>query len=157
MNENIISKTDPANGIERMSGIYTRQIDGLLDPSRLQRLVEQEARNGKDAYAITTYLEDLRKGIYSEIFSGRRADAYRRSLQRIYADKLIEKLQDEKLNPFQNRFVGSASQAEYRAMIRAELRLLQAEMNRRKNAYSDATMKAHVSDLAERISVALDK
>jgi hypothetical protein len=95
-----------------------RVLNSLLNNSRFDRLVEQEAIDGAAAYRPGDFMADVRKGIWSEIEGGPvRIDVYRRNLQNSYIDSLSQKL---------NGRVPAGD--EFRAMIHAELRDLSAAL-----------------------------
>jgi hypothetical protein len=85
-----------ANGmITRINGAQSRVLNTLLDDQRMNRLLEQEALNEEDAYPLAGLLDDVRRGIWAEIYNGApNADAYRRELQNDFLAAI-----DRKLNP----------------------------------------------------------
>ena len=61
----------------------------LLSEERLARMVENEARNGKNAYGVLEMFDDLRNGIFRGTLRGDRLSAYERITQKNYVDALI--------------------------------------------------------------------
>lgn len=108
----------------------------LLNPARLTRLQEQEARDGPRTYKPTEFLADLRDGLFAELSSAApKISPYRRNLQRAYLDML-----DERLNPR----TGSVATDDTKALFRGELRSI------------DALAAARTSTAGNRITHILD-
>lgn len=61
----------------------------LLDEERLARMVENEARNGKQAYGVLEMFDDLRAALFSPTVRGAALTAYERIAQKNYVDALI--------------------------------------------------------------------
>jgi hypothetical protein len=96
----IASRIEAGGMINRINGAQTRVLGTLLDDGRLNRLLEGEAlaTNKADAYALSNLLDDLRRGIWSEIYTGSAADAYRRELQSDFLTQVGNKLNPPPVN-----------------------------------------------------------
>ena len=92
----IAARIEAGGMITRINGAQTRVLTNLLNDGRMNRLLEQEALNEREAYPLAAMLDDLRRGIWAEIYAGGapNADAYRRGLQSNFLTQL-----DRKLNP----------------------------------------------------------
>jgi hypothetical protein len=92
----IAARIEAGGMITRINGAQTRVLTNLLNDGRMNRLLEQEALNEREAYPLANMLDDLRRGIWAEIYAGGapNADAYRRGLQSNFLTQL-----DRKLNP----------------------------------------------------------
>jgi len=91
----IAARIESSGMIQRINGAQSRVLNTVLDDGRLVRLLEQEAINGDGAYALSSLLDDLRRGIFAEAYAGSpNADAYRRELQNDFIGVI-----DRKLNP----------------------------------------------------------
>src|SRR5436305_14537064 len=69
----------------------------VLKDGRMKRLLDVEAlaRSSSEVYSLADMLDDLRKGVWSELAEGSpKIDAYRRQLQNSYLTTI-----DRKLNP----------------------------------------------------------
>ncbi|MHB1225785.1 MAG: zinc-dependent metalloprotease [Gemmatimonadaceae bacterium] len=152
-----------ANGmIRRINGAQSRVMNNLLDDSRMNRLLEQEALNGRAAYALASMLDDLRRGVWSEIYDGNpRADAYRRELQGSFLS-----LMDRKLNPpppatptqtgsqFGRRPDPLTEDA--KSHLRGELTTLRTDIRRAITRTSDRPTRLHLQGSVHRIDRILD-
>ena len=160
----VLSRIEAAGMLERIRRYQTRTLGRLLDPSRLARILENEALNGSRAYAMDQLMEDLRLGIFSEVIAQTNADPYRRNLQRAYLEGLHELMTED-----QDRLSGRAasylgytrievSQSDIPAMARAEVNELQELLEKalKKGDLNDRT-EAHYEDLLMRIEMMLDE
>jgi hypothetical protein len=76
-------------GFEDVAGIQVKVLAGLLDPGRMDRMLEEEASLGSKAYTVTEMLHDLQSGVFSELAMGKPIDSYRRNLQKAYVNKIV--------------------------------------------------------------------
>ena len=72
--------------INRINDAQSRVLNTVFDDGRLNRLLEGEAvaSNKADVYTLSNMLDDVRRGVWSEVYTGRPADAFRRELQNDY-------------------------------------------------------------------------
>ncbi|WP_438973578.1 zinc-dependent metalloprotease, partial [Polaribacter sp.] len=88
LDENIFSKIEFSGAVERVRGLQARTLNNILDAGRMARMIENETLNGSKAYTLVSMMGDLRKGVWSELYTGRSIDTYRRNLQRAHLDRL---------------------------------------------------------------------
>ncbi len=128
--------------------VRTRQAQALnqvLNVPRMNRLVEQEAFHGSDAYSLGEMLDDLREGVWSEVGSGRDTDAYRRNLQRAYLERMKALMEDE-----------AAMQSDVAPFVRGQLGALRGELAVASGGTSDRATRLHFEDAIVRIDRILD-
>jgi hypothetical protein len=77
------------NPISLIGNTQKRIIDRLISRYTLDKMIRDEAYNGKSAYTSGDLFRDLKKGIWSELSGGRDIDVYRRNLQKNYVACLI--------------------------------------------------------------------
>jgi hypothetical protein len=65
-------------------------LNSLLSTETLTRITESEAMYGEASYRMLDYLNDLDDAMWTELRNNDNIDIYRRNLQRLYIDKLIE-------------------------------------------------------------------
>jgi hypothetical protein len=150
LNQEILSRIEATGAIERVQNLQTRALNNLLDEDRLKRMVSNEQMNGKEAYTAVELMDDLRKGIFSELYSGRKTDAYRRNLQRSYVDAASAYLQQ--LKGEDNEAV---LKSDIIALMRGEMERLKRDLSTRKNNNNDSLTKYHWNDLVARIDAGL--
>ncbi|MCB0472169.1 MAG: zinc-dependent metalloprotease [Flavobacteriaceae bacterium] len=162
IDKDIIGKTEYTGVVERIRNLQERTLDNLLDLGRLQRVIEDETLNGNKAYTLLDLMADLRKGIWSELGTGRKIDTYRRNLQRAYIDKLKYLLTVEKQDlprmesPYFKPTRVAVNESDIRAAARAELEILKSRIRSSIGITSDRMTKYHLQDALKRIDQILD-
>ena len=160
LDQNIFNKIENAGQIERIRGIQTRTLNNMMDFGRMQRLLENESINGEEAYGLYDMMKDLRKGLFSELRTGKKIDIYRRNLQRAYIERMefIMKNEQQEIPARFRRFAGTTSvnvsQSDIRAVVRAELKSLRSQLRNARGA--DAMSRIHIADALERVDDILD-
>lgn len=141
----LLDRIESNGAIDRVKSIQSRSLSNLLDDDRLIRLVESEERYGNEAYAVTEMLTNLRKGLFSELYSYKSIDAYRRNIQRQYiqiAGEYIHALNDNKK--------GDIIISDIIALMRGELNQLNKDLVKY-GRNSDQLTDYHWDDLEARI------
>ena len=160
LDKNIFSKTEFSGSIERVRGLQARTLNNMLDPGRMARMIENETSNGSKAYSLVNMMSDLRKGVWSEIYSGKSIDTYRRNLQRAYLDRLDYLLNKAKNQRGANRGYFKRSgininQSDVKSVARGELKRLQRDAKAARNRGNTLT-RYHLQDVVDRIDTILD-
>ena len=163
VDEDILSKIENPSTVDRLRGIQVRVVNLILDPGRMQRLIEAEARNGDDHYSLGEMFEDLRASIWGELDTGASIGVYRRNLQRGHLERLEYLMTQELTLPF--FFFGGlsdfftsvdVSQSDIRAFVRGELMGLQEAIEDTLGGNLDRTTELHLRDALARIDNILD-
>lgn len=152
-----------ANGmITRINGAQTRVLNALFDDQRMNRLLEQEALNKSAAYPLASMLDDVRRGIWSELTSGAPIDAYRRELQNDYLNLIDRKLHPAPVNAAQvaalARF-GIRNQPlsdDAKSELRGELVTLRSQIQAAIPRTADRASQLHLQGAVHRIGDILD-
>ena len=120
-----------------------------------------EAEQSNAAYTATDMMTDLRKGIWSELATKQPIDIYRRNLQKAYVEAV-----DNLINPDGNEtvrvsFGASVPQINPKttdaiSIAKAQLRSLQSEIRAALPLYKDASSRAHLQDVLDRINQSLN-
>ncbi len=162
LDKNIISKTEYSGVVERIRGLQERTLNNILDLGRMARMIENETLNGNKAYTLINMMSDLRKGVWSEVRTGRKIDTYRRNLQRVHLDRLKYLMTVEKQNlpNFNSPYIKSTkvtvNQSDIRSVARAELEILKRDIRGSIGMTSDRMSRYHLQDALERINDILD-
>jgi hypothetical protein len=162
LNQEVLRRIETAGAMERVRGLQVRVLNGLLDPSRMARMIENETFHGGDAYRVTELFTDLRAGVWSELRQGRVADPYRRNLQRAYVERLEFLMTEEQpsvpaqFRAFANITPISVSQSDIRPMVRGELQSLKRDIQAARGRTNDQVSRLHYDDLIVRIDRILD-
>ncbi len=162
IDNNIFNKIESAGNIERIRNMQARTLNSLLDFGSMARLSENETINGKSAYSLLDMMQDLRKGIFSELNTGKTIDPYRRNLQRAYIERmdfLMTKDQPavpEQFRRFVSRTNVDVNQSDIRAVTRAELKTLESNIKSAVARTNDTMSKIHLQDALQRIDAILN-
>lgn len=161
----IAQRIGPSNTVStRQAGVLT----SLLSPARLGRLAESERYDATNAYPLADYMADLKRAV----FGGSAPDAGRRQLQRVYLQRLEAVIAPPsaptggapggggggggaaRFVPFVSAPV--VAQSDLPALARVQLREIQREARAAAAGQSTTTIRAHWSDLADRVTAILD-
>lgn len=157
----IASRIEAGGMVTRINGAQGRVLNSLLDDQRLNRLVEIESRGG-DAYPLATMLEDLRKGVWSELGQGRVViDAYRRGLQNAHIAAVDRKLNGAPaaVNPLFAQFGITPPRPlsdDAKSQLRGDLAALRAQVKAAIAKAGDAATRNHLTAADYRMGRALD-
>jgi hypothetical protein len=151
----VLSRISGTGAIDRIRGLQTSVLDRVLDPRRMERLVEAEAKLGGDAYTLGEMLDQLRGEVWSELASGQTIDPFRRNLQRGYLERM-EYLMTEEPDALPSFFAGSlndvdVSQSDIRPFVRGQLTTLQGEIRGALNRTRHRATRLHLQDALVRI------
>jgi hypothetical protein len=163
----IASRVEPEGMLTRIGGAQSRVLTAVLNDGRMNRLLETEAlaKGSGEVYSLADMLDDLRKGVWSELAEGApKIDAYRRQLQNSYLTTI-----DRKLNPppvttpaVPGGGGGGFGPAQAplsedaKSELRGELVTLQAEIRRATPRAADRETQLHLSGADHRISEILE-
>ncbi len=144
MDKNILANSAESGYTSNMLNLQTRQLNGLLNESRLKRMLDAEVIQ-TNFYAVIDLFKDLKNGIFSEANQPKNVDLYRRNLQKAFIEKMGILLTDKNL---QNTDVPS--------IIRGELQTLNSQLTIAKNGNVNKISKYHFADCSEKIKRILE-
>jgi len=156
LDQDIFNKIEATGSVERLRSIQVRTLDNILNLGKMSRMIENETVHGKDAYALTEMMKDLRTGIWAELSRGSKIDTYRRNLQKGHIDRLGYLMTAENQNSRRGSSAINTSQSDIRSVARAELNTLRAAVRSAISRTSDSMSKYHLQDAVERIDMILD-
>ena len=167
INANISSRVDAGGMVNRINGAQSRVLNSVFDDGRMNRLLDQEglATDKSTIYSLSTMLDDVRNGVWSELNDAKPTiDVYRRELQNDYLSII-----NRKLNPppaptgagggggggfFGQPQIPLADDA--KSQLRAELISLKADVDKAIANAGDRTTQAHLMAASYRIGEILD-
>ncbi len=162
INQEIFNKIEFDGNIERIRNMQQRALNNILDFGRMARLMENEEINGSEAYSLLDMMTELRKGIWSEVYSGKKIDRYRRNLQRAYIERM-EHLMNEEQDEIPARWRSwitrsniDVSQSDIRPVVRGELKTLERQIRNSLYRSGDTLTKYHLQDVLKRIDLILN-
>ncbi len=151
LDADILRRIEPTGAIERVKNLQSGILRSTVNPGIMTRLSEQAAFNS-NAYSLEEMLEDLRKGIWSEVYSpgNKNIDAYRRSLQREYLSLVQSSFEDDSYRGI------DIKDSDIRPALRYELDALRKAVAGKVSSRTDRATQAHLKDVLERIDAILD-
>lgn len=156
LDQNILAKINPDNGVEAIKSLQDRTLSSLLDGDRLVRLIETSSLSKKN-YSVDELMSDLRKGIFSEVKTNTPIDIYRRNLQKLFVENIIKALDiDKKATARFNRKTIKLSETDIPSIARGQLTELKSQLKVAASLTSDRLSKFHLQDLVSRIDIALN-
>ncbi|NQW29142.1 MAG: zinc-dependent metalloprotease [Ignavibacteria bacterium] len=159
LDEKVMSLLEPYGSVKRISDAQSSLLGTLISNDKLIRMMDQDVRFGSKAYTVNELFNDVENSIFSDVLVKTPSDFYKRSLQRSYVSKLIEKT--EKPAEISTGGFFSFMQRAYdvyntdaRAIARAHLSALGKKLT--SAASADPIVKAHYEDLSLQIERALN-
>ena len=164
LDDKIMSKTRPDQGVDAISRIQDFTLTSLFGTDRLQRFIETNAKF-PTSYSLDEMFTDVRSSIWSELRTRKMIDASRRNLQKIFVEKMISTLNATGAAPsfgfgFRGTVVPNAvdpRKTDIISVTRGHLLTLKDEI---KSALYQPTLdkmsKYHLQDCLFRIEKALD-
>ncbi|WP_340103327.1 zinc-dependent metalloprotease [Rhodohalobacter sp. 8-1] len=147
LEESILRNIEHAGAIERIKRLQGRHLSEVMEPERMNRIIEGESFRGDEAYTLAEMLEDVRIGIWSELAGSETIDPYRRNLQRTYIDAVRGLMESD----------GSdVNISDIKPMLRDELRILGDQIDDSVGSTPDWMTRIHLQDISERIDNILD-
>ncbi len=152
LDKDILNRISNPVGTEYVGNVQTNVLNNLLSVARLSRMMSATVRFGdKNTYTVDAMMDDLKKGIWSELSTHKAIDPLRRNLQKTYVEALITVITP---NPTIQAQVGRNNDAI--SVARAQLVALKSEATAAIGGTSDKMSKYHLQDIVARISKALD-
>ena len=120
-------------------------------------------RDNTNAYRMDEYIDDIKKGVWSELVTKKPTDAYRRFVQKSFAERLIN-IVNPSSAPSSGGFtitisfgpVVDSRKTDLISVAKGSLRSLLAEIKAAIPTTTDKLTRYHLQDVAERIDRALN-
>lgn len=162
LDKNIFDKVQYSGSGERIRGLQVNTLNRILKLGRLARLIENQTLNGNKAYTILSLMGDLRRGVWSELYNGKRIDPYRRNLQRAHIDRLgyLMNVKRQQRAPNFGAYVKqtrvNVSQSDIKPVVRGELKRLKRDIRAAIAKAPNTITRYHLQDAVDRIDDILD-
>ncbi|MEO0558887.1 MAG: zinc-dependent metalloprotease [Bacteroidota bacterium] len=156
----ILRRIQSSGAVDALRRRQVSILNRLMDPERMQRLVEAEAVDDVDgAYTLTEFMNDVTRGVWVELENERPTiDAHRRALQRGHLERLVMLLTEDE-RPLPPGFPGRRtdySQSDIRAMARSQIKLLYNASRALTPRAGDEATAQHLDDIGDRIADVLE-
>lgn len=158
MDNQIVQRITYSGALERIRSLQARHLNNLLNEGRMQRMIEAEQIDGKDAYQLVDMITDLRRGVFSEVYDRKSIDASRRALHRSFLARVESLLNEDSSRPA--RFFGprtfTKGMTDVQPLLKASIRQLKKDINRNIKRIRGVVNKAHLQDCVDRIDEILE-
>lgn len=158
INRPLIDRTG-VNPVDVFQGTQKGILGRLVNANTISKLISAEVLDGAKAYTAENLFADLKKGIWSELYSHKSIDVYRRNLQKAYVDNLSKLIVAPAGGGAAIQFPGMRSadptSSDISSICRAQMTGLARDI---RSAIPSATglSKYHLQDLLVRINNALN-
>jgi hypothetical protein len=160
----IARRIEAGGMITRITNAQARVLTSLFNDGRLNRLIENEALapNKGDAYSLASMLDDLRRGVWTELAQSHVSiDPYRRTLQNQFLAQVNAKLNPPAVSATPvPQFPGFTPPApvldDAKSQLRGELVSLRADIRRAVPKASDRETRLHLEAADHEIGDILD-
>ena len=159
LDEDILRRIESAGAVERIRSLQVGRLNQLLDPSRMQRIIETQTLDPTESYGLMEYNNDIRSAVWSELRRAQSIDTYRRNLQRGYLSRLDDLMnKDLSVTGQMARFYTGVDveQSDIRPVLRSQLNTLRAEVLSASRRTRDEMTRVHLQDVVQRIDAILD-
>jgi Met-zincin/Domain of unknown function (DUF5117)/Domain of unknown function (DUF5118) len=162
INNDIFSRTG-TNGQMIIANRQEAIINRIVSTSTLTKLFEAEAVLGNSAYKATEVMDDLRRSIFSEVYSKKATDIYRRNLQKMFVERMISLLPGAPAAStggltitFQVSPSLNVKNTDAYSILKGTLRTLRNDIKAALPLTTDNMTKLHLQDLSDRITDVLE-
>ena len=139
----------------------------IVSVHTMNKLLEAEAADGPSAYKVTDLFGDLNRSIFTELKTNAPIEIYRRNLQKLYIDKLIEIVKPKPVVEVAAAAGGAGGgrrggggreldQTDVMSVCKGQLRAINAMIKAALPGTTDSMSNYHLQDLSDRITAALD-
>ncbi|MDP4599792.1 MAG: zinc-dependent metalloprotease, partial [Polaribacter sp.] len=134
LDKSILANINESGYTSNMLNLQTRQLNGLLNESRLKRMLDATVIE-KDFYPVEDFFRELKSGIFSEANYTSNLDIFRRNLQKAFIEKMGVLMSDKNL---QNTDIPS--------IVRGELDTMKIQLTIAKSRFINKISKYHYAD-----------
>jgi hypothetical protein len=161
----LLRRIEEGGAIDRFRTRQAGVLNQLMNPARLNRLVEFEALAARpaDVYTLADLMSDLRAGVWGELSaSSVRVNVYRRNLQRAFLATADARLNPPAAAPATGGGAGGAPAAlppaasDVRGVLRAELQDLDRLAQQALTRTNDPMTRIHLRDVRTEIARILE-
>ena len=144
LDKNILNKIDEAGYLEMIAKYQNRSLRTLLNAKTLKRMMDAQVIQ-ENNFAAIDMVAALRKGIFSETYTTKNVDIYRRNLQKSFI-AAMKRLMDDT----------SIKNTDISSIVRGELTTLKYQLNSASKRAINKITKYHYKDAAVMIKAVID-
>ena len=159
--DNDISDYTGNNKLTTIGNIQNNVLNRLISNNTWNKLFRYEAQEPANAYTTSEMVSDLRKGIWSELATHQAIDIYRRNLQKSFVESLNRIINPDSGGGLTITF-GPATPtvnpktSDAISIAKMQMRQLASEIRTALPLYKDSNSRAHLQDVLDRITEALN-
>ncbi|WP_321332281.1 zinc-dependent metalloprotease [uncultured Bacteroides sp.] len=163
INDSITAYTG-ASALSYISAAQQMVLFRIEGSAVLSDFIKNESEKKNNSYGITEFLNDMKQSIWTELYTHKPIDIYRRKLQKIYIDNAFKSF--KATNTIVGRNDGNGTiiymdpdptLSDVSSVIRSHLLSLSKDMTKEINRTDDELTKYHLLDLINRIDQELNK
>ncbi len=160
INENINSRIGN-NTVSIISSKQETIISRLTSNSSFAKLIRAESALGSKAYTLTDMMTDLQQDIWSELYSNKPIDIYRRNLQKIYIERLAGIINPQPSSGITIFFLTpgatiDSKKSDVISVLKGNLRSLKNDIAAALPNIHDKSTNYHLQDVQDRINKILN-
>ncbi len=159
LDKSILNKITNPVMAEQVGNVQVSILNSLLSGARLNRMATSTNRFGdQNTYTLDKMMDDVKKGVWSELSSKKVIDGYRRNLQKAYVEALINVINPAPMQPGMqvNAMTFTSKNSDAVSIARGQLAELKTEIVAAIPGTKDKMSKYHLQDLTFRITKAMD-
>jgi hypothetical protein len=134
-------------------------LNRLLSVNTLNKLLNAETLHS-NAYSVTEYMNDMKKGVFSELYARKPIGIYRRNLQKAYVNSLGNLIKAPELPAGMPSIFAAMMpnpmKSDVSSVGRAHLTALRNDVRAAAAGAADNISRYHLQDLSERITTLLE-
>jgi len=156
INDDIYGKTG-LKAVTVIGSVQNNILNRILSARNLKKIIDAEASIGSKAYLLTELLNDLKKGIWTELSGRKPIDVFRRNLQKSYVSILNNLINPASTDVGSTQSTSSmVADTDIPSIIKAHLSSLKREVVAAAAGTPDSMSKYHLQDVSGRIDKALN-
>ncbi len=157
--------------VDEIRAMQDGLMSNFLHTPRMARVIDNAAMQGDSTYTLEAFVNDLRKNIWSELYTKTTPDWYKRNFQKIFVEKIGSIIANPATvnfppglrvdNPrrFFSEYIGSQmdiAKSDVLSILKGALRTLRTDIKDALPLVKDNMTKYHYEDILERIDKIFD-
>ncbi|MEL6987090.1 MAG: zinc-dependent metalloprotease [Bacteroidota bacterium] len=145
VDQDILRRIEPDGSMSRIRNLQQGALRIIFNRARLNRMIENEALNGSNAYSAASLFTETKNSIFRELNGGGSMDAYRRNLQRAFVSQMESLLMDGSAD---------AKMTDIHALTRGTLASIKKQLSKKK--FGNSINEMHLLDIKTRVEQILE-
>jgi hypothetical protein len=162
IHKEVLDKIQPGQGMENIRALQEPVINGIFNEDRFQRMLETSTTN-PGSYQVTDLMRDMQASVWSDLAGNREIDVFRRNLQKMYVERLIQMVVNpagpsNPVSVFGTTIPGrmDPKKNDVLSLVRGHLKNLRTQITSAASRRNNTITRMHLDDLSDRIQKAID-